>query len=188
MLNLTLLFLLHFLRLFCWVLWLCLLNNQTQFKWCQTLHNIWGRALEKVFFLSVFFLRVLCHQLKGTQPEKYKKISLFWPNKLRLLTLIKTINLIPQKLPQSSQTPAMCKTLGLEVIQSMYFARKVELIQVIWLYGRNQSGCKKAIHVGLLLYILWVFLTIYIFVALIKITIFFKQLEASHIFSWDSWY
>ena len=35
-------------------------------------------------------------------------------------------------------------------------------------------------------FILWAFLTIYIFVVLIKITMCLKQLEASHIMSWDS--
>ena len=54
------------------------------------------------------------------------------------------------------------------------------------IYGRNQSGCEKAKHVEFLPFILWVFLTIYIFIALMKITMCFKQLEASHIMSWDS--
>ena len=53
-------------------------------------------------------------------------------------------------------------------------------------YGRNQSGCKNAKEVGFLPSILWVFLTIYIFVALMKITMCFKQLEASNIMSCDS--
>ena len=35
-------------------------------------------------------------------------------------------------------------------------------------------------------FILWVFLTIYIFVALMKITMCFKKLGVSHIMSWDS--
>ena len=56
------------------------------------------------------------------------------------------------------------------------------------IYGRNQSGCKKAKHVEFLPFILWVFWTIYIFVALMKITMCFKQVEASHIMSWDSRY
>ena len=34
----------------------------------------------------------------------------------------------------------------------------------------------------------FVFFTIYIFVDLMKITMSFKQLEASHIMSWDGWY
>ena len=54
------------------------------------------------------------------------------------------------------------------------------------IYGRNQSGCEKAKNVGFLPFILLVFLTIYIVVALMKITMCFKQLEASHIMSWDS--
>ena len=53
-------------------------------------------------------------------------------------------------------------------------------------YGRNQSGCEKAKKMGFLPFDLWVFLTIYIFVALMKITRCFKQLEASHIMSLDS--
>ena len=55
-------------------------------------------------------------------------------------------------------------------------------------YGRKQSGCERAKNVGFLPFILWVFLTIYIFVALMKITMWLKQLEASHIMSYDSWY
>ena len=42
-----------------------------------------------------------------------------------------------------------------------------------------QSGCEKAKNVGFLSFILWVFFTIYIFDALMKITMCFKQLEAS---------
>ena len=41
-------------------------------------------------------------------------------------------------------------------------------------------------NVGFLPIILWVLLTIYIFVALMKIIMCFKQLEACHIMSWDS--
>ena len=51
------------------------------------------------------------------------------------------------------------------------------------IYGRNQSGCEKAKSVGFLPFILLVLLTIYISVALMKITICFKQLEASNIMS-----
>ena len=51
-----------------------------------------------------------------------------------------------------------------------------------YIYGRNQSGS----NVAFLPFILCVFLTIYIFVALMKITMCFKQLEANHIMSWDS--
>ena len=54
------------------------------------------------------------------------------------------------------------------------------------IYGRNQSGCEKAKKVGFLPSILWVFLTIYICFALMKITMCFKHLEASHIMSCDS--
>ena len=49
-----------------------------------------------------------------------------------------------------------------------------------------QSGCKEAKNVGFLPFFLWVFLTIYNCVALMKITMCFKQLEAIHIMSWDS--
>ena len=55
-------------------------------------------------------------------------------------------------------------------------------------YGRNQSGCEKAKNLGFLPFILWVFLTIYIWIALMKITMCFYCLEASHIMSWNSWY
>ena len=55
--------------------------------------------------------------------------------------------------------------------------------ELIW---GNQSGCKKAKTVEFLLFMLWVFLTIYICVALMKITTFFRQLEASYILSCDS--
>ena len=55
-----------------------------------------------------------------------------------------------------------------------------------FIYGRNQLGCENSKNVGFLPFILWVFLTIHIFVALMKITFCFKQLEASHIMSWDS--
>ena len=55
-----------------------------------------------------------------------------------------------------------------------------------FIYGRNQLGGEKAKNVEFLPFILWVFLAIYIFVALIKITFYFKKLKASHIMSWDS--
>ena len=54
------------------------------------------------------------------------------------------------------------------------------------LYGRNQSEYEKAKNVGFLHFIHSFFLTIYIFVVLIKITICFNELEDSHIMSWDS--
>ena len=44
---------------------------------------------------------------------------------------------------------------------------------------------EKTKHVGFLPFILWVFFTINICVALMKITKCLKQLEASHIMSWD---
>ena len=53
-------------------------------------------------------------------------------------------------------------------------------------YGSYQSGCEKAKNVGFSPFILCVILTIYIFVALMEITMCFKQLEACHIVSWDS--
>ena len=46
-------------------------------------------------------------------------------------------------------------------------------------------GCEKANNVEFVPFILQVFLTINIFVALMKITMYFKQLETSHIMSWD---
>ena len=54
------------------------------------------------------------------------------------------------------------------------------------LYGRNQSGCEKAK--------MWNFYPLLFgfsqpfthFFALMKISMCFKQLEASHIMSWDS--
>ena len=39
------------------------------------------------------------------------------------------------------------------------------------IYGRNQLGCEKAKIVEYLSFILWVFLTVYIFVAWVRITI-----------------
>ena len=54
------------------------------------------------------------------------------------------------------------------------------------IYGRNQSGCEKDKKMGFLPSILWVFLTIYISFALMKITMCFKHLEESHIMSCDS--
>ena len=54
------------------------------------------------------------------------------------------------------------------------------------IYGSNQSGCGKAKKMGCLPSILLVFLTIYICFALMKITMCFKHLEASHIMSCDS--
>ena len=54
------------------------------------------------------------------------------------------------------------------------------------LFGRNQSGCEKAKKVGFLPFIIWVFLTNYIFFALIEFTMCFKHLEASHIMSFDT--
>ena len=53
-------------------------------------------------------------------------------------------------------------------------------------YGRNQPGCEKTKKVGFLPLILWVFLTFYIFVVLIKLTMCFKQLEASLIMPWEA--
>ena len=53
-------------------------------------------------------------------------------------------------------------------------------------YGRKQSGCEKAKKVEFLVSVLWVFLTIYIVFALLKINMCFKHLEASHIMSCDS--
>ena len=58
----------------------------------------------------------------------------------------------------------------------------------LYIYGRNQSGCEKAKNLGFLTFILWVFLTIYIWIALMKITKCFNYLEANHIMSWNSWY
>ena len=57
----------------------------------------------------------------------------------------------------------------------------------ILIHRRNHSGCEKAKNVGFLPFILWVFLTIYICVALMKINMCFKQLEANHIMSCDRW-
>ena len=45
------------------------------------------------------------------------------------------------------------------------------------IYGRNQSGYEKAKNVGFLPFSLLVFLTIYIFAALMKIAMCFMQLE-----------
>ena len=53
---------------------------------------------------------------------------------------------------------------------------------------RTSQNVKKAKKVGFLPSILWVFLTIYIFFALMKSSMFLKHLEASHIMSCDSWY
>ena len=62
------------------------------------------------------------------------------------------------------------------------------LIKFEAIYGRNQSVCEKAKSLEFLPPILWVFLTIYIFYALMKIIMCFKHLEASHTMSCDSWY
>ena len=56
-------------------------------------------------------------------------------------------------------------------------------LRICWfniVYGRNQSGCEKVKNGGFLPFILCVFLTIYICVALMKLTMCFKQLEASY--------
>ena len=58
---------------------------------------------------------------------------------------------------------------------------------IIYMVGISQD-VKKTKNLEFLPYILWVFVTIYIFVALRKITMRFKQLEASHIMSLDSLY
>ena len=68
-----------------------------------------------------------------------------------------------------------------------YFLDVVSPYRFDLIYGRNQSGCEKAKNLGFLPFLLWVFLTIYICVALTKITMRFKQLEVSHIMSLDSW-
>ena len=52
--------------------------------------------------------------------------------------------------------------------------------------GAISQDVEKAKNVGFLPFTLWIFLTIYNFVALMKITMCFKQLEASHIMSLDS--
>ena len=52
--------------------------------------------------------------------------------------------------------------------------------------GGFSQDVKRQKKMGFLLFILWVFLTIYIFVALMKLIMCFKHLEASHIMSWDS--
>ena len=54
------------------------------------------------------------------------------------------------------------------------------------IYGRNQSGCEKVKNVGFLASILWVFLTIYVGFALLKINMCFKHIEVSHTMSFDS--
>ena len=64
--------------------------------------------------------------------------------------------------------------------------RTEELYIYVCIYERNQSGCEKAKNLGFLPYILWVFLTIYISTALMKITMCFNYLEASHIMSRNS--
>ena len=51
---------------------------------------------------------------------------------------------------------------------------------------KTSQDVKRLKKVGFLLSIRWVFLTIYIIVALMKISICFKQLESSHIMSCDS--
>ena len=57
--------------------------------------------------------------------------------------------------------------------------------QGIYMGGISQDA-KRLKMWDFLPFILWAFLTIYIFVVLIKITMCLKQLEASHIMSWDS--
>ena len=52
--------------------------------------------------------------------------------------------------------------------------------------GGTSQDVKRLNKMGLLPSILWVLLTIYIFFALLKITMCFKHLEASHIMSCDS--
>ena len=52
--------------------------------------------------------------------------------------------------------------------------------------GGTSHDVKRLKKMGFLPSLFWVFLTIYIFVALMKITMCFKQLEASHIMSCDS--
>ena len=54
--------------------------------------------------------------------------------------------------------------------------------------GISQDVKRLKKKVEFLPFILWVFLTIYTFVALMAITMCFKKLEAGHIMSCDSWY
>ena len=57
----------------------------------------------------------------------------------------------------------------------------------VYIYmGGTSQDVKRLKKVGFLPSILLVFLTIYIFVALMKISMCFKQLEVSHIMSYDS--
>ena len=64
--------------------------------------------------------------------------------------------------------------------------KKITSDRSLYIYGRNQLGCEKAEKVGCLPSIHFFFFTIYIFVDLMKITMCFNQLEASHIISCDS--
>ena len=57
-----------------------------------------------------------------------------------------------------------------------------------FVYGRNRSECEKAKKVGFLASILWVFLTIYIILALLKINMCLRHKEATYIMSFESWY
>ena len=52
--------------------------------------------------------------------------------------------------------------------------------------GGISQDVKRLNKFKFLPFILWGFLTIYICVALMKISMCLKQLEASHIMSWDS--
>ena len=55
-------------------------------------------------------------------------------------------------------------------------------ILYLFIFGRNQSGCEKTKKkVGFLPSTLWILLAIYICFALMKTTMCFKHLEASHI-------
>ena len=73
-----------------------------------------------------------------------------------------------------------------KLVLSLPEHQKVEDFLFLPIYGRNQSGCEKARNVGFLPFIIWAFLTIFIFVALMKLAMCFKQLQASHIMLWDS--
>ena len=78
----------------------------------------------------------------------------------------------------------ICNTQNLIILVGTFLLQKKKTDSFI--HGRDQSGCEKVKNLGFLPLNLWVFLTIYIFVALMTTTMCFKQLEASHMMSLDS--
>ena len=160
---------------------------------------LYGKITKKFKFKeNHIILKVLYHSINdqfmgihctenSTPTCKHTPNSQFLSTNTQLfkgVTVVSHLLLFPSPLflhyQQVGAVPFCC-----QVIQCHYNWEQLQA-NINSIYGRNQSGCEKAKNAGFLPFILWIFMTVYIFVALMKITICCKQLEAIHIMSWDS--